>query len=69
RAFPPKHLAAATIIAIEEITEILNPLRRSRTYPRVVKRHYAKYHIIKRKYHHDIRHGDPPKIHIYNIRA
>lgn len=43
--------------------------RRNRTYPRVVKRHFAKYHRIKQPAHRGIRHTDPPKIHIFNIPA
>lgn len=47
----------------------LNPQRRQRSYPRVVKRHFAKYHKIKRLHDTETRHAGPAKIHIYNIPA
>ncbi|HEY0576721.1 MAG TPA: hypothetical protein VGD73_21665, partial [Pseudonocardia sp.] len=69
RDFPPEILATAQTLAFQEMTEILNPERRHRSYPRVVKRHFAKYHNIKRPTHHGRRHPSPPKIHIYNIKT
>jgi hypothetical protein len=56
-------------MAIAEILDILVPPRRHRSYPRVVKRHFAKYHNIKRVHHRGHRYDGPPKIHIYAIRA
>ncbi len=64
RDFPPEQLYAALATAVEEIVAVINPTRRHRTYPRVVKRHFAKYHKIKRLHHRGATH-DPPKIHIY----
>ena len=58
-----------TAIALREITDVMNPKRRQRTYPRVVKRHCAKHHNIKRSWHHGKRHQDQPEIHIYNIQS
>ncbi len=54
-------------LAIAEILEIRNPERRNRSYPRVVKRHFAKYHRIKRPTDHGHRYPDPPKIHIFAV--
>jgi hypothetical protein len=62
-------LLVATEIAMAEILDILNPPRRHRSYPRVVKRHFAKYHNIKRVHHRGRRYSEPPKIHIYAVRA
>lgn len=47
----------------------LTPARRQRAFPRVVKRHFAKYHKIKRLHDHGHRYDTPPKIHIYKVRA
>lgn len=56
-------------IAIQEITDRPNPKRRHRTYPRVVKRHFAKYHRIKRKSDNGQHHPGPPNIHIFAVGA
>lgn len=56
-------------IALAEIGEILNPPRRHRIYPRVVKRHFAKYHKIKRLEHRGVDLREPMKIHIYALNA
>lgn len=56
-------------ITIDEIVEKPNPPRRHRGYPRVVKRHFAKYHRIKRKSDHGGHYTEPPKIHIFAVRA
>jgi len=69
RTFPPHNPADVTAIANAEILDIINPKRRQRTYPRVVKRHFAKYHRIKRPTDHGQHHHDTPKIHIFNIPA
>lgn len=59
----------AVTISIAEIIERPNPERRQRTYPRVVKRHFAKYHRIKRPTDRGQRHHDTPMIHIFNFTA
>jgi hypothetical protein len=69
RDFPPETLAIAQTRAFQEMTETLNPERRHRSYPRVVKRHFAKYHKIKRPKHQGRRYPSGPKIHIYNIKS
>ncbi len=50
-----------------EITERLNPPRRHRTYPRVIKRYRAHSHRIKRATDHGQLHNGPPKIHIFKV--
>jgi hypothetical protein len=67
RAFPPERLKAAVATGLEEILHTITTGRRHRTCPRVVKRHFANYHKIKRTYDVGIRHDGPPKIHIYGL--
>ena len=47
-----------------EIARRPNPVRLLRSYPRVVKRKQIGDKIIKRAYHRETLHADPPKIHI-----
>jgi len=67
RVFPPDKLATALTETTHEITERLNPPRRHRTYPRVIKRYRAHSHRIKRATDHGQRHNSPPKIHIFKV--
>ena len=60
-------MTMALIETITEITERPNPPRRHRTYPRVVTRHRAHSHRIKRPTDRGQRHYTPPKIHISKV--
>lgn len=64
--FPPEHLRQALTETITEILERLNPPRRNRTSPRVVKRGRHNYYKIKRPHHQGILHSGSPAI---NLRA
>src|SRR5256885_7487511 len=65
RVFPPHRLDRALQETREEIQERLNPPRRNRTYPRVVKRHRSIDRRIKRPHHRQILHDSPPQLHIF----
>src|SRR5512138_3129946 len=69
RAFPPERLADALAETIDEITEKRLGPRRNRTCPRVIKRYRAHSHRIKRTTDKIQVHTDPPKIHIFAVRA
>jgi hypothetical protein len=45
----------------------LNPARRHRTYPRVVKRARHNSYRVKRASDHGTRHGGPPTIRLANL--
>jgi hypothetical protein len=47
----------------------LNPPRRDRTYPRVVKRARHNSYRVKRPGHHGTRHDGPPAIRLVNFRS
>jgi hypothetical protein len=47
----------------------LNPGRRHRTYPRVVKRARHNSYRVKRPGDHGIRHDGPPAIELVNLRS
>jgi hypothetical protein len=47
----------------------LNPPRRDRTYPRVVKRARHNSYRVKRPGDHGIRHDGPPAIRLVNLRS
>src|SRR5690242_2042245 len=69
RAFPPDRLADALAETIDEITEKRLGPRRHRTCPRVIKRYRAHSHRIKRPTDRIQLHTEPPKIHIFAVRA
>jgi hypothetical protein len=67
-AFPPERQAAilATIMTGITAKRNLNPARRDRTYPRVVKRNRHNSYRIKRRTDHGTRHHGPATIHLAN---
>lgn len=64
RPFPPDHLAAATAAAFAEMLERLNPERRMRTCPRVIKRARHNSYRVKRPGDVAVTHISPPTIKI-----
>lgn len=70
RPFPPEDQAAALVRAYVDITrkKNLNPRRRNRSYPRVVKRARHNSYRVKRPTDTGIRHEAPPTIHPVNAR-
>ena len=68
-ALPPDRLADALTKTIDEIVEERLGPRQQPTCPRVVKRHRAHSHRIKRETDPNGLHPDPPKIHILRIEC
>jgi hypothetical protein len=64
RLFPPEHLSAITAKAIAEILQHLNPPRRQRTCPRVVKRARHNSYRVKHPGDVSVNHAHPPTIKI-----
>jgi hypothetical protein len=71
RLFPPDHAAVlrAQIAADITRTKNLNPRRRHRTYPRVVKRGRHNSYRIKKPTDHGTRHDGPATIRLANKPA
>ena len=67
--FSPDRLGDALAETIDEITKKRLGPRRNRTCPRVIKRYRAHSHRIKRTTDKIQLHTDPPKIHIFAVRA
>jgi len=67
RPFPPDHQAAITKTAIAEMLERLNPHRRLRTCPRVIKRARHNSYRVKRPTDTSITHPRPPTIKLDGI--
>ena len=64
RPFPPEHAQAALARVMAGITRPrnLNPRRRHRTYPRVIKRSRHNAYPVKKPADHGTRHDGPPTI-------
>jgi hypothetical protein len=69
RPFPPDHQAAITKTALAEMLERLNPHRRMRTCPRVIKRARHNSYRVKRPTDISITHPRPPTIKLDGIPA
>ena len=69
-AFPPEHRERILARVMADITrkKDLNPKRRHRTYPRVVKRARHNSYRVKRPGDHGIRHSGPATISLVNHR-
>jgi hypothetical protein len=68
-AFPPEHQERilATVMADITRTKHLNPERRHRTYPRVIKRARHNSYRVKRPGDHGTRHSGPATIKLVNL--
>jgi hypothetical protein len=69
RPFPPDHLPAITAAAFAEILERLNPPRRMRTCPRVIKRARHDTYRVKRPGDTGVTHTSPPTIKLEGLPA
>jgi hypothetical protein len=69
RRFPPDHLTAITAAAFAEMLERLNPPRRLRNCPRVIKRARHNSYRVKRPGDGSITHTSPPTIKLEGIPA
>ena len=69
RPFPPDHLPAITTAAFAEILERLNPQRRMRTCPRVIKRARHNTYRVKRPGDAAVTHTSPPTIKLEGLPA
>ena len=69
-AFPPEHQERALAAVMAGITrkKNLNPRRRNRTYPRVVKRARHNSYRVKRPADRGTRHSGPATIRLVNLR-
>ncbi|MDQ2873537.1 MAG: hypothetical protein M3Y33_01360 [Actinomycetota bacterium] len=70
RPFPPEHQdrILATVMADITRNKNLNPKRRHRTYPRVIKRARHNSYRVKRPGDHGTRHPGPATISLANPR-
>ena len=69
RPFPPDRLTAITAAAFAEMLERLNPKRRMRTCPRVIKRARHNSYRVKRPSDIAVTHTSPPTIKIESLPA
>jgi hypothetical protein len=69
RPFPPDRLPAITAAAFAEILERLNPQRRMRTCPRVIKRARHNTYRVKRPGDVAVTHTSPPTIKLEGLPA
>ena len=69
RRFPPDHLAAITAAVFAEMLERLNPPRRLRSCPRVIKRARHNSYRVKRPGDASITHTSPPTIKLDGLPA
>jgi hypothetical protein len=69
RPFPPDRLSAAIAAVFAEMLERLNPRRRMRTCPRVIKRARHNSYRVKRPSDVAITHTSPPTIKIEGLPA
>jgi hypothetical protein len=69
RPFPPDHLPAITAAAFAEILERLNPHRRMRSCPRVIKRARHNTYRVKRPGDTSLTYTSPPTIKLEGIPA
>lgn len=69
RPFPPDHLPVITAAACAEMLERLNPHRRMRTCPRVIKRARHNSYRVKRPGDVSTTHTRPPAIKLDGIPA
>jgi hypothetical protein len=69
RPFPPDHPAAATAAVFAEMLERLNPKRRMRTCPRVIKRARHNSYRVKRPSDVAVTHTSPPTIKLEGLPA
>jgi hypothetical protein len=67
RPFPPDHLPTITAAALAEMLERLNPHRRMRTCPRVIKRARHNSYRVKRPSDISITHPRSPTIKLDGI--
>jgi len=70
RPFPPEHRERTLATVMADITreKHLNPRRRHRTYPRVIKRAPHNSYRVKRPGDHGTRHPGPATISLVNLR-
>jgi hypothetical protein len=68
-AFPPNQLSAATAAVFAEMLERLNPKRRMRTCPRVIKRARHNSYRVKRPSDIAVTHTSPPTIKLEGLPA
>ena len=69
RPSPPDHPATAIAAAFAEMLERLNPKRRTRTCPRVIKRARHNSYRVKRPSDVAVTHISPPTIKIEGLPA
>jgi hypothetical protein len=69
RPFPPDRPSAAAAAVFAEILERLNPQRRMRTCPRVIKRARHNSYRVKRLSDVAVTHTSPPTIKIEGVPA
>ena len=67
RPFPPDRLSAATAAVFAEMLERLNPKRRMRTCPRVIKRARHNTYRVKRPGDVGITYTSPPTIKVEGL--
>jgi len=69
RPFPPEHRERILARIMADITreKHLNPRRRNRTYPRVIKRARHNSYRVKRAGDHGTRHPGPATIKLVNL--
>lgn len=67
RVFPPEDWNEALPHVLAAITRKINPVRRERSCPRVVKRARHNNYRVKRPADRNIRHNSPPTIHIHKL--
>src|ERR1022692_2723513 len=69
RPFPPEHQERILATVMADITrqKHLNPRRRHRTYPRVIKRARHNSYRVKRPGDHGTRHSGPATIRLVNL--
>ncbi len=67
RPSPPDHLSAITAAAVAEMLERLNPQRRMRTCPRVIKRARHNTYRVKRPGDVGITYTSPPTIKVEGL--
>jgi hypothetical protein len=69
RPFPPDGLPAVIAAAVAEMLERLNPQRRTRTCPRVIKRARHNSYRVKRPGDIAVTHASPPTIKLEGLPA
>jgi hypothetical protein len=67
RLFPPDHLYVIFVTVFAEMLDRLNPQRRMRTCPRVVKRARHNSYRVKRPTDVNVTHTSPPTIQLEGL--